>query len=138
MNTAQRRRVHPKYAITRAGAAVCLLAAAVTRAFGQGVVAAHAMPCKACHEALFNRSEEHTSELQSQSNLVCRLLLEKKKRKQHEVSRMQPSWPLSPHALYSSHIRISRVSMLARGSTDAMCFPKRLSTTPDPTPRSIL
>src|SRR5256886_11396697 len=28
-----------------------------------------------------NRSEEHTSELQSQSNLVCRLLLEKKKRK---------------------------------------------------------
>src|SRR2546430_12340737 len=30
-----------------------------------------------------NRSEEHTSELQSQSNLVCRLLLEKKKQKQH-------------------------------------------------------
>src|SRR5688572_30998372 len=27
------------------------------------------------------RSEEHTSELQSQSNLVCRLLLEKKKKK---------------------------------------------------------
>src|SRR2546430_5672122 len=27
------------------------------------------------------RSEEHTSELQSQSNLVCRLLLEKKKRR---------------------------------------------------------
>src|SRR2546430_7017410 len=29
------------------------------------------------------RSEEHTSELQSQSNLVCRLLLEKKKNTQH-------------------------------------------------------
>src|SRR2546427_6968785 len=29
--------------------------------------------------ALLDRSEEHTSELQSQSNLVCRLLLEKKK-----------------------------------------------------------
>src|SRR2546430_11096589 len=28
------------------------------------------------------RSEEHTSELQSQSNLVCRLLLEKKKRRE--------------------------------------------------------
>src|SRR2546427_6953255 len=28
-----------------------------------------------------DRSEEHTSELQSQSNLVCRLLLEKKKNK---------------------------------------------------------
>src|SRR5688572_31123520 len=31
--------------------------------------------------ALLLRSEEHTSELQSQSNLVCRLLLEKKKSK---------------------------------------------------------
>src|SRR2546427_7024691 len=30
---------------------------------------------------LVERSEEHTSELQSQSNLVCRLLLEKKKKK---------------------------------------------------------
>src|SRR2546427_4250398 len=30
------------------------------------------------------RSEEHTSELQSQSNLVCRLLLEKKKKKKHQ------------------------------------------------------
>src|SRR5256885_8984011 len=33
-----------------------------------------------CYEALtFERSEEHTSELQSPCNLVCRLLLEKKK-----------------------------------------------------------
>src|SRR5688572_31578628 len=31
------------------------------------------------------RSEEHTSELQSQSNLVCRLLLEKKKQKKQDV-----------------------------------------------------
>src|SRR2546427_12916462 len=31
--------------------------------------------------AFLGRSEEHTSELQSQSNLVCRLLLEKKKKK---------------------------------------------------------
>src|SRR2546430_15195207 len=31
------------------------------------------------------RSEEHTSELQSQSNLVCRLLLEKKKKKESKV-----------------------------------------------------
>src|SRR5436309_8706172 len=36
----------------------------------------------ACHEAALrgkHRSEEHTSELQSRENLVCRLLLEKKK-----------------------------------------------------------
>src|SRR2546430_13015020 len=32
------------------------------------------------------RSEEHTSELQSQSNLVCRLLLEKKKKIHEHVS----------------------------------------------------
>src|SRR5688572_31824059 len=31
------------------------------------------------------RSEEHTSELQSQSNLVCRLLLEKKKKKKKTI-----------------------------------------------------
>src|SRR5688572_31380552 len=35
------------------------------------------------------RSEEHTSELQSQSNLVCRLLLEKKKRKNKARSRVE-------------------------------------------------
>src|SRR2546430_4010686 len=32
-----------------------------------------------CSTCCASRSEEHTSELQSQSNLVCRLLLEKKK-----------------------------------------------------------
>src|SRR2546430_6644500 len=34
------------------------------------------------------RSEEHTSELQSQSNLVCRLLLEKKKKKKTQTYHM--------------------------------------------------
>src|SRR2546430_11457133 len=33
-----------------------------------------------CSSSSDRRSEEHTSELQSQSNLVCRLLLEKKKK----------------------------------------------------------
>src|SRR2546430_13371397 len=32
------------------------------------------------------RSEEHTSELQSQSNLVCRLLLEKKKKIEYDMT----------------------------------------------------
>src|SRR5690606_41430523 len=32
----------------------------------------------------YSRSEEHTSELQSRENLVCRLLLEKKKRKKYK------------------------------------------------------
>src|SRR2546421_8880830 len=38
-----------------------------------GVIGAGSPP------TFFNRSEEHTSELQSRSDLVCRLLLEKKK-----------------------------------------------------------
>src|SRR5688572_32125987 len=42
------------------------------------------------------RSEEHTSELQSQSNLVCRLLLEKKNTKSHRTRQ---------HHYYDSHTR---------------------------------
>src|SRR2546427_494410 len=38
-------------------------------------------PTEAGTDAAEFRSEEHTSELQSQSNLVCRLLLEKKKKR---------------------------------------------------------
>src|SRR2546430_12977478 len=41
--------------------------------------------------ALFDRSEEHTSELQSQSNLVCRLLLEKKKIRTTALMLSRPS-----------------------------------------------
>src|SRR2546430_1523707 len=40
----------------------------------------------ACGDVTRNRSEEHTSELQSQSNLVCRLLLEKKKEEHRSQS----------------------------------------------------
>src|SRR5258708_30354446 len=38
-----------------------------------------------------NRSEEHTSELQSPDHLVCRLLLEKKKKRTHTT------WQHTPH-----------------------------------------
>src|SRR2546427_9174771 len=44
--------------------------------FGTDTVTAYGRP---------SRSEEHTSELQSQSNLVCRLLLEKKKKKKKTI-----------------------------------------------------
>src|SRR2546430_15510206 len=40
----------------------------------------------AARAAYQSRSEEHTSELQSQSNLVCRLLLEKKKKQKSYVA----------------------------------------------------
>src|SRR2546426_3301645 len=44
----------------------------------------HAVPCDVHLGG--DRSEEHTSELQSPCNLVCRLLLEKKKKKQTSTS----------------------------------------------------
>src|SRR5256886_2901465 len=47
----------------------------------------------------FSRSEEHTSELQSQSNLVCRLLLEKKNLMAEvagEIDDLHSSVPLTP------------------------------------------
>src|SRR2546430_9108620 len=53
-----------------------------------------------------HRSEEHTSELQSQSNLVCRLLLEKKKTK---ARRYRENFPhvqsvQHPHATNSRYV----------------------------------
>src|SRR5256885_13087328 len=47
--------------------------------FGQGEGLVDARALGTCEE-IARRSEEHTSELQSPCNLVCRLLLEKKKR----------------------------------------------------------
>src|SRR2546421_6332162 len=55
----------------------------------------------------FARSEEHTSELQSRSDLVCRLLLEKKK-KQHTDPKnsIQPKDQRAYHpTVISSHVR---------------------------------
>src|SRR5438477_7167910 len=66
---------------------------------GHGGVEAHLadrVPARTQAEA-FERSEEHTSELQSHVNLVCRLLLEKKKTHFYCSSTWQASrqWPLS-------------------------------------------
>src|SRR5690348_18513889 len=51
------------------------------RALGIGVVPVHDRVIDAELEARAVRSEEHTSELQSPVHLVCRLLLEKKKKR---------------------------------------------------------
>src|SRR5256886_9253149 len=68
----------------------------------------------AAHRQARPRSEEHTSELQSQSNLVCRLLLEKKKQPsppqagasfaqpQHTPLVHQPTPMAPPYKLYPS------------------------------------
>src|SRR5260370_1952149 len=57
-----------------------------------------------------SRSEEHTSELQSHLNLVCRLLLEKKKKKAthtHHTPRTTPS--ATSHA---THVALSNTPLL--------------------------
>src|SRR5260370_20851475 len=51
------------------------------------------------------RSEEHTSELQSHLNLVCRLLLEKKKKKHEPTQHMFPTRPPTTPTSSSIHHR---------------------------------
>src|SRR2546430_12128711 len=85
----------PRYWLTWAGLGLLRVAAllpfplmvAVGRALGAvlrrlpiGFVRTARRNLELCFPEL-SRSEEHTSELQSQSNLVCRLLLEKKKKR---------------------------------------------------------
>src|SRR2546427_9103482 len=53
-------------------------------------VSIKSVPCHVSSARRVARSEEHTSELQSQSNLVCRLLLEKKKKIDNKDSYIKP------------------------------------------------
>src|SRR5271163_3238427 len=52
----------------------------VARPLPSARIARDCSPRAALHVAFADRSEDHTSELQSRSDLVCRLLLEKKKK----------------------------------------------------------
>src|SRR5689334_24564995 len=67
------------------------------------LIARASMPAVCCRSpdlvtTAVARSEEHTSELQSQFHLVCRLLLEKKKKKHEEALRQRaaPAGPRPP------------------------------------------
>src|SRR2546430_6968873 len=64
-------------------------------------------------EPQYRRSEEHTSELQSQSNIVCRLLLEKKKNLREEKPTKYA------YAEISSGLRSCAESQRARQGTPA-------------------
>src|SRR5256886_13464350 len=70
------------------------------------------------------RSEEHTSELQSQSNLVCRLLLEKKKLATHgahlflEISPVQRASPASRTPLPCDRLKLFNHPVLAHSGYD--------------------
>src|SRR2546422_2733894 len=58
----------------------------------------------ACALRINHRSEEHTSELQSRLHLVCRLLLEKKKKKERQTQ----------HFETERHIAVTQVQLIAR------------------------
>src|SRR2546428_6788418 len=62
---------------TNGNAAISLSAACTLRSTAVWVVSTTGTVCP--------RSEEHTSELQSRSDLVCRLLLEKQKKDRHDL-----------------------------------------------------
>src|SRR5256885_8029211 len=90
-----------------------------------GGAAGHGAPCRAA------RSEEHTSELQSPCNLVCRLLLEKKKKKPQEVIHSvhvgQPSLAYIVRLTRPNHQQTSIFSepgiyVVHSKSTDRRCF----------------
>src|SRR3989440_8942335 len=69
-----------------------------------------------CHRGSSSRSEEHTSELQSRSDLVCRLLLEKKKKKhKHE------GWPAQRYSSVK-HCETLNLSPITPGNHSQIPF----------------
>src|SRR5688572_31682040 len=74
----------PLMAVTNAISAIVIVGAMLAAALTETTLG-KSMGVLAVALAAVNvfRSEEHTSELQSQSNLVCRLLLEKKNKQKH-------------------------------------------------------
>src|SRR2546430_7514441 len=88
-------------------------------------------PLKYTHfSVICSRSEEHTSELQSQSNLVCRLLLEKKKHNTKTLPYPPPSPPITNTA--TLHI----VAQLGANSSAPrkLAPPSRISSSAVPSP----
>src|SRR5256885_1361410 len=87
-----------------------------------------------------NRSEEHTSELQSPCNLVCRLLLEKKKKKttsvtlyqvnyKHVVSYKQCSIISSAVISMSCHALFHCLAVVCRYSDSCVCYSYTVTAT---------
>src|SRR5438093_9165682 len=78
---------------------------------------------------VMSRSEEHTSELQSLTNLVCRLLLEKKKQQRNPTTKQNTDITNQTHHTQSRHNSHS-VIVLPTCST-------RIPTTTHTTPKTI-
>src|SRR2546426_9196904 len=73
----------PVYVILTAGTVTVMEGCGDVKQYSAGD--AFYEPAGGVHQVTNQRSEEHTSELQSPCNLVCRLLLEKKKKKRRKM-----------------------------------------------------
>src|SRR2546422_7241953 len=73
---------YPPLSRSSASSTACLQSSAVGPAAAASRPAQRPSTCAAYWNSHSSRSEEHTSELQSRLHLVCRLLLEKKKKNQ--------------------------------------------------------
>src|SRR5690554_7704919 len=72
-------------------------------------------------EVWLRRSEEHTSELQSRPHLVCRLLLEKKKKTPSDVTPQTSNGQPIPHRDGSWHGAVFTQSHLSRSASVRRC-----------------
>src|SRR5947199_2942542 len=68
-------------------------------------------PCGPPRNPCSQRSEEHTSELQSLRHLVCRLLLEKKKTKKKQINKQENTICTKYNKKHNRHICRSRSGM---------------------------
>src|SRR5260221_7235219 len=94
---------------TAAGRARTKLCPALTRIEGSVIAAPSKVTRPSstrCLTRVRDRSEEHTSELQSHSDLVCRLLLEKKKQ---TACRRRGAWSASTHEREQDTIQMTLV-----------------------------
>src|SRR5258706_7382175 len=81
----------PESSSARAQHALDQTVYAIRHALGSDVILATGRELRLNPDLVRIRSEEHTSELQSLTNLVCRLLLEKKKKKStHKLNEKRP------------------------------------------------
>src|SRR2546430_3363303 len=79
-----------------------------------GLSSPDAAGCREASGGTASRSEEHTSELQSQSNLVCRLLLEKKKQAERPIHPFVARHAAQAAASLCTHVNVRHAVSLER------------------------
>src|SRR5205085_11602768 len=111
-------RAVPSHCLLRTGAfprRMACVSPGFPRAWRLGPFAGRADVVEGTKDGSHGRSEEHTSELQSQSNLVCRLLLEKKKKHHRQnpatTSILRMIVTISPYGLMCALLGANRAPL---------------------------